>query len=271
MSKDRWKEDEVLALSKDRDAVIDRVAGTLSKRKNVVFAAKLRFGIPQIDLVTIDAYRNLVGYILKLPVIDGMITSIPYYQGFGECIFMPDQMLDEAYIVIPDLEISENLPFTRSPNPEYRLRKAAYEAGIAVFDKDYTVKSIREPKGSLSKQYLRLKLELLDCILNFGKFTVAEGKEEQFKAWQNWVKSELDSLGAKKLLDKDTAHVITKKILSERNYHSIKMNITEVEIASEPRPIPVFNITGTGFYLGDDKEFSLQLSRISGIVLRGEY
>jgi hypothetical protein len=271
MGKDRWTEDEVLGISKDRDAVLDRIADTLSKRGDVVFAAKLGFGTPRIDLVTSDHYRNLVGYVLKLPVVDGRISSVPYYQGFGEAIFIPDQMFDEAYFIIPDLEISEDLAFTRSPNPEYRLRKAAYEVGVSVFDRDYVVKNIREPKGSLSKQYVRLKLELLDCILNFGKFTVDEGKEGKFKAWQDWVISELESLGTKKLLDKASAQVIAKKILEERNYHSIKMEIVEAEIDSEPRPVPVFNITGTGFYLGDDKEFSLQLSRISGIVLRGEY
>jgi hypothetical protein len=271
MGKDRWTEDEVLGLAKDRDDVLDRIAGALSERGDVVFAAKLGFGTPRIDLVTTDRYRTLVGYVLKLPVVDDSISSVPYYQGFGESIFLPDQMLDEAYMVIPDLEISEDLAFTRSPNPEYRIRNAAYEAGIAAFDRAYTVKKIREPKGSMAKQYLRLKLELLDCILNFAEFTVGEGKEEQFKAWQDWVKSELESLGAKKLLDKASAEAITKKILGEKNYHSIKMEISEAEMDSEPRPIPVFNITGTGFYLGDDKEFSLQLSRISGIVLRGDY
>ena len=78
-------------------------------------------------------------------------------------------------------------------------------------------------------------------------------------------------MGDKMLLNEDAARAIVKKILEEKNYHNIRLDLAEGETSSEPRPIPVYNVSGTGFYLGDDKDFSMQISRVSGIVLRRNY
>ncbi|MFV2040968.1 MAG: hypothetical protein ACC644_03155 [Candidatus Hydrothermarchaeales archaeon] len=271
MSVNRWSEEEVIGLSERREEVLNRLAEGLIRQGGIVFAAKFGFGIPRIDLVAVDSLRSIIGYVVKFPVENGGISTAPYYQGFGETVFLPDQMLDSAYLVIPDLEVSEDLAFTRSPNPEYRIQRAAYEAGLCLFDRDFNVKTVRDPKGSLAKQFWRLKLELLDCISAFGEFTVPPGGEADLKAWKDWVASEIEAMGDKFLLNEDAARVIAKKILEDKNYHNIRLDLLEGEFPQEPRPIPIFTVSGTGFYLGDDKDFSMQISRVSGIVLRRNY
>jgi|GEM_PF-4827027 len=271
MGRNRWSEEEVLGLNSRREEVLQKVAEGLTRQGSIVFAAKFGFGTPRIDLVAVDSLRSINGYVVKFPLEDGAISTAPYYQGFGETVFLPDQMLDSAYLIVPDFEVSEDLAFTRSPNPEYRIQRAAYEAGLCLFDRDFNIKTVRDPKGSLAKQFWRLKLELLDCISEFGEFIVPQGKEADLKVWKEWVASEIAAMGDKMLLHEDAARPIAKKILAEKNYHTIRLDLAEGEIPSNPRPIPVYNISGTGFYLGDDKEFSMQISRISGIVLKRDY
>ncbi|MFQ5887502.1 MAG: hypothetical protein ACE5HY_02265, partial [Candidatus Hydrothermarchaeales archaeon] len=125
MEDKRWTEEEILRLSKDRNSVLDKLLVSLSKKGGIVFAAKLGFGIPKADLATVDSYRNVTGYVLKLPVAHGKISTMPYFQGFGESIFLPDQMFDESFLIIPDMEAGEYSPFTYSPHPRFRLRKEA--------------------------------------------------------------------------------------------------------------------------------------------------
>ncbi|HDH27530.1 MAG TPA: hypothetical protein ENH13_00190 [Euryarchaeota archaeon] len=271
MGRNRWSEEEVLGLSARREEVLNRLAEGLTRQGSIVFSAKFGFGTPRIDLVAVDSLRSIIGYVVKFPVEKGAISTVPYYQGFGETVFLPDQMLDTAYLIVPDFEVSENLAFTRSPNPEYRIQRAAYEAGLCLFDRDFNIKVVRDPKGSLAKQFWRLKLELLDCISAFAEFTVPPGKEGDLTAWKDWVTSEIAAMGDKMLLNEDAGRAIVKKILEEKNYHKIRLDLAEGETSSEPRPIPVYNVSGTGFYLGDDKDFSMQISRVSGIVLRRNY
>jgi hypothetical protein len=271
MKTNMWTEEEIFELSKDPDSVLNKLVERFSERGDVIFAAKLGFGIPPIDIVTVNNYRATTGYIVRFPVVDGEINSLPYYRGFGESIFLADQMLDGSFLIFPDLEVTENNPFSGSPNPRYRLGKVAIESGVGFFDKDFNVKIFREAKGSLATQYNRLKIEMLDSILNYGDIKVGKGKEALYKDWANWVKSEVASLGDKKFMDKATAKVLCKKILEDKNYHSININLEEEKIEANPRPIPVFNVTGSGLYLGDEEKFNFQLSRISGRVLRGEF
>jgi hypothetical protein len=271
MKDSMWTEDEILKLIKDREAVLKNLVDTLSKKSDVVFAAKLGFGVPVIDIVTVDTHRTTTGYVLKFPVVGGKINTLPYFQGFGESIFLTDQMFDESFLLVPEMEVSDNTPFTRSPDPLYRLRRMTYESGICSFDRDFNVKIIREPKGSQAKIYLRLKIELFDSILNHGDIVVGEGREERFEEWKKWVNAELERLGNKKYLDKDTAVSLLKQMLQEKNYRSVEMELKESEIEARPRPIPVFEVKGKGLYLGDEKEFRVQLSRISGIILKGDF
>jgi hypothetical protein len=266
-----WTQEDILSLSKDPEAVITKMLTSLSKEENKIFAAKLGFGVPKIDLVAVDKNKTTSGYILKFPVVDEEINTLPYFQGFGEAVFLTDQMLDESFLLIPDIEISDNTPFTRSPDPRYRLGKETYEAGICLFDRHFNIKVWRQPKGSMAKHYWRLKLELLDSIDKFGEKVVKEGEEEAFENWKKWVNLELEKLGDKKLMNKVSAAAIVKQMLGEKNYRNIEMDIREIEINAEPTSIPVFNIKGRGLYLGNERDFSLQLSRISGMVIKRNY
>jgi hypothetical protein len=246
----RWTEEDILKFSGDRNRVIDKLLSSLSKGGNTIFAAKLGFGVPKLDLVAVDKNKTTTGYILKFPVVDGEINTLPYFQGFGEAVFLTDQMLDESFLLIPDIELSDKTPFTRSPDPRYRLGKETYELGICLFDRDFNIRVWREPKGSMAKHYWRLKLELLSSI---------------------GVNSEIEKLGDKKLMNEVSATAIVKQMLGEKNYRNIEMDINEVEIKADPTPIPAFDIKGKGLYLGNEKEFSLQLSRISGMVIKRNY
>ncbi len=271
MGSDPWTENDLLKLNKQRASVIDRLTKTMSKKPSIVFAAKLEFGVPQIDFVTVDHNRNTTGYILRLPVKDGEINTLPYFQGFGEAMFLTDQMLDESFLIVPEIELSDNTPFTRSPDPLYRLRKGAYESGISTFDRDFNVKVVVEPRGSVAKQFQRLKIELLESIQVYGEAVVEKDKKEPYETWRKWVDEEIASIGNKKILDNETASIIVEKMLNEKNYRSIKMELVEGEIKAKPRPIPVFNVKGTGLFLGEEKPFSMQLSRISGIPIKRDY
>jgi hypothetical protein len=267
----RWTEEDILKFSGDRNRVIDKLLTSLSKGGNTIFAAKLGFGVPKLDLVAVDKNKTTTGYILKFPVVDGEINTLPYFQGFGEAVFLTDQMLDESFLLIPDIELSDKTPFTRSPDPRYRLGKETYELGICLFDRDFNIRVWREPKGSMAKHYWRLKLELLSSIDKFGEKVVKKGEEEDFENWRKWVNSEIEKLGDKKLMNEVSATAIVKQMLGEKNYRNIEMDINEVEIKADPTPIPVFDIKGKGLYLGNEKEFSLQLSRISGMVIKRNY
>jgi len=271
MKEGKWTEGEVLELSRHRDALLEDIARTLAQRADVVFTAKLGFGIPPIDLVSVDIYRAATGYVLKLPVVNGRISTLPYYQGFGESIFLPDQMLDYSYLLVPDMELLENNPYSSSPDPFKRLRKETYESGICLFNKAYELRVLREPRGSLERHFWRLKLELFDTVLSFGRLFIADGREKQFEEWKRWVEGEFEALGEKRLLNSQNALEIAKRFLEERNYHSIKLELSEGEVEARPKPIPIFQAKGTAFYLGDDKEVMLRISRISGQILGGEY
>jgi hypothetical protein len=267
----RWDEESLLKISSDPARVLNEILKSLVSRGDIIFGAKLGFGVPRIDLVTVDKYRTTTGYLLKFPILDGKISTNPYYQGFGESAFLTDQMLDDSYLVVPDIELFDKTPFTSSPQPIYRLRNGTFDSGICLFDKDFNVRIFREPKGSLAKQYQRLKFELLDSILNFGEVLVSVGKEEEYKLWREDVKNDLSVLGPNRILNVENAKLIAKKILEDKNYHNVKIEVSEGEIDAKPRPIPIYNVSGKGFYLGEEKEFSLMVSRISGKVLIGNY
>lgn len=266
-----WTEEEIIALAEESEAVLDKLIGTIIKKGEIVFSAKLGFGVPKVDLVSVDKYNNTTGYILKFPVMDGGISTVPYFQGFGESNFITDQMFDKAYLIVPEIELSDNTPFTRSPDPLYRIKNTAFEAGLCVFDKNYDLKVKWEPKGSLAKQYRRLKIELNNAIIKHGQIVIGEGNEGLYDDWKGGVEAELASLGSKRLIDKEAASQIVKQMLQEKNYRDINLEVAEVEIEAKPAPLPVFNVRGKGLYLGDEKEFFLQLSRISGIPLKREY
>ncbi|RMF89102.1 MAG: hypothetical protein D6733_07075 [Methanobacteriota archaeon] len=272
MKKDGWTEEEVLELSKDRAALVRRLVEGLAGQRGVVFAARFGYGIPPVDMVTVDVDRTLTGYILRLPVVEGRLSPIPLYQGFGESIFVVDQMFDESYLIFPDIEFPEYNPFTVSPNTAYRMRKEAYESGVALFDRDFNVRVFVSAKGSLAAHYWRLKLELMDWIARYGDdVVVGKGMEKEYEGWRRWVEKEFEGLGGKRLLDEAAATEIIKKALAERNYHQLRLRLTEGEVEGTPRGLPVFNVQGRGFYLGDEKEFSLQISRISGRILKGDF
>jgi hypothetical protein len=267
MEDKKWDEEGILKINSEKNRVLDEILKGLVKKGEIIFGAKLGFGVPRIDLVTVDKYRNTTGYIVKFPVKDGKISTHPYFQGFGESAFLTDQMFDESYLVVPDIELFDKTPFTSSPQPIYRLRKGSFESGIYLFDRDFNLRIFREPKGSLAKQYQRLKFELLDSILNFGEITVASGKEKEYKIWRDEILGDINALEPNRILNIENAKLIAKKILEEVNFYNVKMEISESEIEAKPRPIPVFIIRGRGLFLGDEKDFSLQLSRISGKLL----
>ncbi len=271
MDRNDWSEEEVIALAENPETVLDKLVGSLSKKGEIIFSAKLAFGVPKVDFVSVDKYNNTTGYILKFPVINGKISTIPYFQGFGESNFITDQMHDQAYLIVPEIELSDNTWFTRSPDPLYRIKNAAFEAGLCVFDRNYEVRVKWEPKGSFAKQYRRLKIELNDAIINHGEIVIGEGKEELYTAWKNGVEAELASIGSKRRMDKESASQIVKQMLQDKNYRDITLDVTEGVIEARPAPLPVFNVRGKGLYLGDEKEFYLQLSRISGVPLKREY
>jgi hypothetical protein len=180
-------------------------------------------------------------------------------------------MFDSSFLIVPEIELCDNAPFTRSPDPLYRLKNATFEAGICVFDSDYKVKVVSEAKGSLAKQFQRLKIELLDSILTFGDPIVAEDKTQAYNEWRAWAESEIKKPGGNRYMDEGTARTVVKKMLEEKNYRNINMVINETEIDSKPRPIPIFEVSGNGMYLGDEKTFYLQLSRISGVPIKRDY
>ncbi len=271
MGDKRWTEEDIIKISGEPGQILDKIIDKLLAQPGLIFAAKLGFGVPKIDLVTVNTTRSATGFVLKLPVLEGKISTIPYFQGFGESNFLTDQMLDEAFLLVPHIELSDNCPFTRSPDPLYRLRMGAYESGIATFDREYNVKIFREAKGSLAKQYRRLKMELLDSLLNFGEISVIKGMEDFFEEFKRWVDGEFASLGGKRYMDEDSAKTLVAKILDEANYRNIEMDISEAEIPAEPRPIPVYDVKGTGMYLGDEKNFSMRLSRISGALIKRDF
>jgi hypothetical protein len=266
-----WTVEEILELSLDRERVLNKLLESFPRETNILFAAKLGFGVPAIDLVTVDKYRTVSGYVMKFPVVEGKINTLPYFQGFGEALFLTDQMVDNSYIIVPETEVSDNVAFTHSPDPLFRLRKKTFESGICVFDKNFRIKVKNEPKGSLSTHYWRLQIELLDSINSFGQIFIGDGKEGLYDEWVNWLKVEIAKLGDRKLLDENSAHSLVTKILEEKNYRSLNMGIKETQIDAKPRPIPAFEIKGKGLYLGDEKEFSMLLSRISGMIFKRDY
>lgn len=271
MYKNSWTPDEIIGLNRDRETLLKNIMERLAKRKEILFVARLGFGVPEIDFVAVDSFRNIKGYVVKLPVLDGKIDTLPYFQGMGESFFLTDQMLDEAYLLVPGIELFDKTHFTRSPDPIYRLKKVTFESGIALFDRNYDMRVINEAKGSLAKQYQRLKIELIYMILRHGEIIVAGDKESLFNDWKKWAQSELARLGDNRYMDENAARMIIKKILEDKNYRGLKMDIKEEEIPAKPVPIPIYNVKGKGLYLGDEKKFALQISRISGMVIKGDY
>ncbi|MFQ5975563.1 MAG: hypothetical protein ACE5J5_04535 [Candidatus Hydrothermarchaeales archaeon] len=64
------------------------------KDPKTIFAAKFGFGLPPMDIVEVTDDYTKKAYSVKIPLFNGKLSSLPYYQGFGEAIFFGDQMID---------------------------------------------------------------------------------------------------------------------------------------------------------------------------------
>ncbi len=262
MSGDQWSEKEVLELHGRRDEVVKKLVHTLAHDADNIFAAELGFGSPQMDLAAVTKLRIIEGYLLRFPVVNGEISSLPYYQGFGETAFLCDQMVNDPYLLVPDYYIEEVVPFVFESNVVKRVKKRTHDIGLAVFDRDYTIRKLKTPLPR-PRKYVRLELELMDSILEYGKMEVGTGKGEEYEEYVEWVKREFEEIG-KKLMGKGDAELLSQKFLRDKGFFSVKMSFEEAEVKSTPHAVPIFMVMGEGSYRGEDKKFKFSINRVSG-------
>ncbi len=264
MSGGQWSEKEVLELQGEREEVVKKLVHALANDTGNIFAAELGFGSPQMDLAAVTKLRTIEGYVLRFPVVNGGISSMPYYQGFGETAFLCDQMVNEPYLVVPDYDIEEVVPFVFESSVVKRVKKRTHDIGLAVFDRDYSIRKVKTPLPR-PRKYVRLELELADSILKYGKIEVETGKEEVYREYTEWVKGEFEDIG-KRLMDRKNAELLSKKILRDNRYYEVKMSLKEAEVESTPQTVPIFMVEGEGNHLGEDKKFRFSINRISGRI-----
>ncbi len=264
MSGGKWSEKEVLELNGRRDEVVKKLVHALANDADNIFAAELGFGSPQIDIAAITKLRTIEGYLLRFPVVNGEMSTLPYYQGFGETAFLLDQMVNDPYLLVPDYDIEEAIPFVFESSVVKRVSKRTYDIGLAVFDREYTIKKLKTPLPR-PKKYRRLELELIESILEFGKIDVEAGKEKDYEEYTEWVKGEFEEMG-KRLMGKGDAELLSQKFLRDKGFFSVKMSFEEAEVESTPRPIPVFMVEGEGNYRGEDEKFRCSINRITGRI-----
>ncbi|MFQ6136413.1 MAG: hypothetical protein ACE5PM_04445 [Candidatus Hydrothermarchaeales archaeon] len=267
MSDGEWTKEELLKIQQDRDRLIENLVDALVKDPKTLFVAKFGFGFPPIDIIEVTENRTIRAYSVKLPISAGDITSLPYYQGFGEAFFFPGQMTDEPYILVPEFKITEVVPFVLETDTIERLKAAIYDVGLATFDTEFKVKKIKVPRPSFAKKYVRLSVELADIIIKHGKIKIGERKKEQFDEYKKWLRREKAEIGEKMLMPEEHARVIAEKILKESGYYYVTMDLKEGEVESRPHPVPTFIVWGRGKFLGDDKDFRMVINRISGRVI----
>ncbi len=263
----KWNIEELKDLDKNRDELLLNLVQSLVKNPRTIFAAKFGFGSPPIDLIAVTDDRSKRAYSVKLPLVNGELSSRPYYQGFGEAVFFLDQMIDQAYLMIPDIEIKEFVHFISGFEPIKRWKKTTTGVGLVKFDKSYNLKIVKEPSYATARKYIRLETELADIILKYGEIEIQKGKEPAFENYKKWVKKELDEIGDKRIMSKDYARIISEKALREEGVYSPKIEIKESEIECKPYPIPMFIVEGEGNHLGNQERFKLIINRITGNVV----
>jgi hypothetical protein len=173
-------------------------------------------------------------------------------------------MVNEPYLLVPDYDFEENVPFVFESDVVKRVSKRTYDIGIAVFGKDYSIRKLKTPLPR-ARKYFRLELELADSILKHGEIEVGTGKENDYRDYTQWVDAEFASV-RKILMEKKDAETLCHDFLRDRGFYSVKMRFKEAEIQSTPRPIPIFIVEGEGSHLGEGEKFKLFINRISGRI-----
>ena len=264
---EKWNIEELKNLEKNRDDLLRNIVKSMVKDSNTIFAAKYGFGSPPMDIIEVTGDHSKRAYSVKLPISNGKISSQPYYQGFGETIFFLDQMVDQTYLMIPEMELKEYVPFLQDVNPVKRWKKRTTGIGLVTFDKSFKLKKVKESGFPMTKKFIRLELELIYSILKYGEIEVRSGKEPKFEKYKDWAEKELAKIGDKRIMSEEYARVITEKILRNEGVYSPTINYKESEIESRPYPIPIFIIEGEGNHLGDHEKFYLVINRITGNLI----
>ncbi|MFQ5887709.1 MAG: hypothetical protein ACE5HY_03335 [Candidatus Hydrothermarchaeales archaeon] len=263
----KWSIDELKDLEKNRDELLTNLVQSLIKDPKTIFAAKFGFGFPPMDIIEVTDDHSKRAYSVKLPLLNGELSSLPYYQGFGEAIFFLDQMIDLPYLVIPDTEVKEFVPFISGVDSIKRWKSMTTGVGLVTFDKSYNLEKVREPRYPTTKKYIRLELELADIILKYGEIKVRKGKEPKFERYKRWVKKELEEIGDKRIMAEDYARIISEKVLREEGVYGPTIELKEDEVESRPYPIPIFVVEGEGNHLGNNERFRLVINRITGNII----
>ncbi len=264
---DKWNAGELKDLEKSRDELLLNLVQSLVKNPKTIFAAKFEFGSPPIDIIDVTDDRSKRAYSVKLPLVNGELSTSPYYQGFGEAIFFLDQMIDQTYLMIPDIEIKEFVHFIPGVNPIKRWKKMTTGVGLVTFDKSYNLKTLKEPSYPTTKRYIRLEIELADILLKYGEIEIRKGKEASFDDYKKWVKKELEEIGDKRIMPEKYARIISEKVLRNEGVYSPTFELKEDEIKSRPYPLPTFVVEGEGNHLGNQERFRLVINRITGNII----
>jgi len=262
MSGGKWSKEEVLELPGQKEGLIKKLVDNLADSDENIFASEVGFGSPRIDIATVNQLRVIVGYIIKFPVVDGEISTLPYFQGLGEALFLYDQAVNEPYVLVPDYDLEEVIPFTFGSKVIKRVKKRVPDVGIAVFDNEYNIKKLDNPMPR-PRKYMRLELELIAWILKYGKIQIGTGKEAAYDEYTKWAENEFKEIG-KRLMSKEDAETLSQKFLRDKGYYSVKMTLEETQVKSTPGEIPIFIGNGEGVRLGEEEEFNFTVNRISG-------